>query len=109
MTLIAFHLLQNHAPSNLNRDDNGDPKDCLFGNARRARISSQSLKRSIRRSEAFRLPFADAGLLAERTKQLPEWVRTELAAFELSDEERAAIVHHAKNFGKGDSNTPAAA
>ena len=36
MTLIAIHLLQNHAPSNLNRDDNGDPKDAFFGGVRRA-------------------------------------------------------------------------
>jgi len=53
MTLIAIHLLQNHAPSNLNRDDNGDPKDSFFGGVRRARISSQALKRSIRVSKDF--------------------------------------------------------
>ena len=53
MTLIAIHLLQNHAPSNLNRDDNGDPKDAMFGGARRARISSQALKRSVRTSPQF--------------------------------------------------------
>ncbi|MGH9945530.1 MAG: type I-E CRISPR-associated protein Cas7/Cse4/CasC [Pyrinomonadaceae bacterium] len=45
---IELHLLQNFAPSNLNRDDTGAPKDCEFGQHRRARISSQCLKRTAR-------------------------------------------------------------
>src|SRR6266508_2221569 len=86
MTLIAIHMLQNHAPSNLNRDDNGDPKDALFGGVRRARISSQSLKRSIRWSDTFRSYFTDMpALLAERTQLLP------------------ALVRAAARLGKGDS------
>ncbi len=35
-TLIEIHVLQNFAPSNLNRDDTGAPKDALFGGTRRA-------------------------------------------------------------------------
>ncbi len=46
--LLELHILQNFAPSNLNRDDTGSPKDALFGGYRRARISSQSLKRAVR-------------------------------------------------------------
>jgi CRISPR system Cascade subunit CasC len=45
---IELHALQNFAPANLNRDDTGTPKNCLFGGYRRARISSQSLKRAMR-------------------------------------------------------------
>lgn len=45
---LELHVLQNFAPSNLNRDDTGAPKDCDFGGVRRARISSQCLKRAIR-------------------------------------------------------------
>ena len=45
---IELHLLQNFAPSNLNRDDTGSPKECEFGGYRRARISSQCFKRAIR-------------------------------------------------------------
>ncbi len=52
--LIELHMLQNFAPSNLNRDDTNTPKDCEFGGVRRARISSQCLKRAIRWSPAFR-------------------------------------------------------
>jgi CRISPR system Cascade subunit CasC len=51
--LIEIHLIQNHSPSNLNRDDLGAPKTCIFGGVTRARISSQCLKRSIRRSADF--------------------------------------------------------
>jgi CRISPR system Cascade subunit CasC len=45
---IELHILQNFAPSNLNRDDTGAPKSCEFGGYRRARVSSQSLKRAAR-------------------------------------------------------------
>ncbi len=54
MSLIQIHMIQNHAPSNLNRDDLGSPKTCYFGNVLRLRISSQCLKRSIRMSNEFR-------------------------------------------------------
>lgn len=47
-TIIEIHALQNFAPSNLNRDDTGAPKDALFGGTRRARVSSQCLKRAMR-------------------------------------------------------------
>ncbi len=47
-TLIEIHALQNYAPSNLNRDDTGAPKDALFGGTRRARVSSQCLKKAVR-------------------------------------------------------------
>ena len=50
--LIEIHILQNFAPSNLNREDTGTPKDCQFGGCRRARISSQCVKRAVRRHPA---------------------------------------------------------
>jgi CRISPR system Cascade subunit CasC len=45
---IEIHLIQNFAPSNLNRDDTGQPKSATFGGFRRARISSQCGKRAAR-------------------------------------------------------------
>lgn len=45
---VELHLIQNFAPSNLNRDDLGAPKGCQFNGVRRARISSQCIKRAIR-------------------------------------------------------------
>lgn len=50
---VELHIIQNFAPSNLNRDDTGSPKDCEFGGVRRARISSQCLKRAIRENPLF--------------------------------------------------------
>jgi len=51
--LVELHFIQNFAPSNLNRDDTNNPKDCTFGGVRRARISSQCLKRAIRYDPSF--------------------------------------------------------
>jgi len=66
---LEFHLIQNFAPSNLNRDDTGAPKDAIFGGQRRARISSQCVKRAIRltASEYNLLPSENRGI---RTKKL---------------------------------------
>lgn len=50
---IELHIIQNFAPSNLNRDDLNAPKECTFGGYRRARISSQCFKRAIRTSPVF--------------------------------------------------------
>lgn len=65
-TLIEIHALQNFAPSNLNRDDTGAPKDAIFGGVRRARVSSQCLKRSVR--EYFKQQNGE--WVASRTKRL---------------------------------------
>src|SRR4030042_258884 len=58
---LELHILQNFAPSNLNRDDTGAPKDCEFGGYRRARISSQALKRAIRKESGFAQFLGDRG------------------------------------------------
>jgi CRISPR system Cascade subunit CasC len=50
---VEVHAIQNFAPANLNRDDTGNPKDCEFGGVRRARVSSQCLKRATRLSPVF--------------------------------------------------------
>lgn len=70
---IEVHLLQNFAFSNLNRDDTGAPKSCTFGGYRRARISSQCLKRAIRTyvREEMLVPFE---MLSYRTR----WLQREL-------------------------------
>lgn len=98
--LVEVHILQNHAPSNLNRDDTGSPKEAIFGGYKRARISSQCLKRSIRRSDIFRSHLD--GSLATRTRSLPEMVRARLIAEGL-DEELAEIgAKKASGFGTED-------
>ena len=48
MKTIEFHIIQTYNASNPNRDANGDPKTVTVGGVKRARISSQSLKRAMR-------------------------------------------------------------
>ncbi len=50
---IELHMIHNFSPANLNRDDTNNPKDCEFGGVRRARISSQCIKRAIRNCPVF--------------------------------------------------------
>lgn len=51
---VELHLIQSFPPSCVNRDGNNSPKDCVFGGVRRARISSQCLKRAIRQADSFK-------------------------------------------------------
>ncbi|HOM73296.1 MAG TPA: type I-E CRISPR-associated protein Cas7/Cse4/CasC, partial [Armatimonadota bacterium] len=95
--LIEIHILQNHTPSNLNRDDTGSPKECIFGGVKRARISSQCLKRSIRRSEVFTSRLE--GKLANRTRRLPELVREKLLEAGLDPEMADIAARKASGFG----------
>ena len=73
-TIIEIHALQNFAPSNLNRDDTGAPKDALFGGTRRARISSQCSKRAMR--EFFKEK--NDSLFASRTKRIVDTLKERL-------------------------------
>lgn len=50
---VEVHIIQSFSPSNLNRDDTNAPKDCVFGGVRRARISSQCIKRAVRLHPLF--------------------------------------------------------
>lgn len=65
---IQIHMLASYPPSNLNRDDLGRPKTATVGGTQRIRVSSQSLKRSWRTSEAF----SDAlkGTIGIRTRDM---------------------------------------
>lgn len=102
--LIELHVLQNHAPSNLNRDETGSPKSAVFGGVPRARISSQCIKRSIRRSDLFRQ--AISGQLGTRTRQLPELVRARLRERGYSDELAELGAQKASGFGNKQGNEP---
>lgn len=64
---VNYHILISHSPSCLNRDDMNMQKTAVFGGKRRIRISSQSLKRTLRMSGYYREHFGDASI---RTKRL---------------------------------------
>ena len=65
---VELHMIQSFSPANLNRDDTNNPKDCEFGGVRRARISSQCIKRAMRTAPIFA---ETTGVpIAKRTKWL---------------------------------------
>lgn len=68
---LQVHLLTAYGPANLNRDDLGQPKTAMLGNAQRLRISSQSLKRAWRTSDVFQLALGDKHL-GLRSKRIGE-------------------------------------
>jgi CRISPR system Cascade subunit CasC len=87
---VELHMIQNFAPANLNRDDTNNPKDCEFGGVRRARISSQCLKRAIRTTPVFaQTTQVDVGT---RTKWLVRLLRDQLVQAGKSEEEANTIL-----------------
>ena len=99
--LIEIHMIQNHSPSNLNRDDLGAPKTCVFGGVTRARISSQCLKRSIRNpGNPADVHNRGAGLFFEamqdhiglRTSFFPDLVKNALESSDIPGDERKKVV-----------------
>lgn len=109
-TIIEMHVLQNFAPSNLNRDDTGAPKDALFGGTRRARVSSQCLKRAVRQhfadlvKQEVLMPDDVARrtkrVLEELTKTLVDKGRPEVEAKEKSRLALGAMELSVKDDGK---------
>lgn len=64
---VNFHVLISHSPSCLNRDDMNMQKTAVFGGVNRVRVSSQSLKRSMRMSDYHQ---ATLGTPSVRTRDL---------------------------------------
>lgn len=105
--LIELHLLTPHAPANLNRDDFGRPKTALFGGTERGRISSQAIKRAIRKSDfvAERL----AGKISTRSLHIPQMLFDEMKgdyAGESEDRLRALCEAVTHALGKPDKDNP---
>jgi len=97
--LIEMHLLKNHTPANLNRDETGSPKDCIFGGVPRARISSQCLKRSIRKSDIFQ-EAVDKELIGIRTRKMPQMVGAVLRERGISEQLVVKAEMVLSNLGK---------
>lgn len=93
---IELHIIQNFPPSNLNRDDVGQPKSTDFGGVPRARISSQCLKRSIR--FAGKDPKdKNAQSVFEKFTQVPLADRTHLIISELTERLKEKRPNHEAN------------
>lgn len=64
---INFHVLISHNPSCINRDDMNMQKTAVFGGVNRVRVSSQSLKHAMRKSDYYKKFFGDPSF---RTRKL---------------------------------------
>jgi len=99
--LIEVHMIRNYAPSNLNRDDTGSPKSCIFGGEPRGRISSQCLKRNIRVSEIMQEALGK-DVFGKRTRKLPELLGLELERRGMPKNFIKAAMKKATGFGNKD-------
>jgi len=96
--IIELHILQNFAPSNLNRDDTNSPKECEFGGYRRARISSQCIKRAIRWNGVFKDMLKDH--LSSRSLRFPTQVYDELLKLGVKQSLGKEIGKHLETIAK---------
>lgn len=99
--LYEIHMIKNYPPTNLNRDDTGAPKTCVFGGTTRGRISSQCLKRSWRTSDLFKAEIG-ADKLGIRTRKLPELVANRLLELGVAPEYVEAVKSKISGFGNKD-------
>lgn len=91
MRFLQIHALTAYGPSNLNRDEVGQPKSAVFGGVGRIRVSSQCLKRTWRTSDEFKTALDDH--LGKRTMRIGEAVHK--AAAHIVDERRRLDVARA--------------
>lgn len=96
--LYEIHMLKNYPPTNLNRDENGAPKTCLFGGVNRGRISSQCLKRTWRTSPVF-LQEIGRENLGIRTRKLPDLVGEKLLEMGVDAKYVELVVPKISGFG----------
>lgn len=100
---VQLHLLTAYPPANLNRDDLGRPKTAVFGGATRLRLSSQAIKRAIRKSDSFMA--ALEGHLGERTQRIGEVIEKHLRARGVVAAEATKIaITVARGFGKNETD-----
>ncbi len=96
---LQLHLLTFYPPSNVNRDDTGNPKTATVGGVTRLRISSQALKRAWRTSGVFES--ALTGHMGQRTQRLGEEVLAHLREGGVEEKKAVAIAREiAGVYGK---------
>lgn len=69
-TYFDVHVIQTVPPSNVNRDDAGEPKTARYGGVNRARVSSQSWKRATREYFVESVDPQNLGIRSLRVVQL---------------------------------------
>lgn len=99
--LYEIHMLKNYPPVNLNRDESGAPKSCMFGGTTRGRVSSQCLKRSWRTSPLLAQTIG-VEHLGIRTRKLPQLVAEKLTEMGVNREYIDAVFPKISGFGNKD-------
>ncbi|MCX2561185.1 type I-E CRISPR-associated protein Cas7/Cse4/CasC [Acetobacter farinalis] len=96
---LQLHLLTFYPPSNVNRDDSGNPKTATVGGVTRLRISSQALKRAWRTSGVF--SSALDGHMGQRTTRLGGEVLAHLLENKVDEKKAVSIAREiAGVYGK---------
>jgi len=75
---VNVHVLISHSPSCLNRDDMNMQKSAIFGGKRRVRISSQSLKRAMRKSDYYAEYLGKPSVRTKKLSDVLAMMQTEL-------------------------------
>ena len=104
MNVIQISTLTPVGPGCVVRDDAGRPKTALVNNVQRLRIPSQSIKRALRTSAAFRQ--ALDGLLGVRTQRIGDIVVGRLAPDVGQEAAVAAVKDIVAVFGKAKAERP---
>lgn len=99
--LIEVHMLKNYPATNLNRDETGAPKTCMFGGVQRGRISSQCLKHSWRTSALLKEAIGE-DMIGTRTRKLPDILEESLKEHDVPEEYIAVIKKTVTGFGTKD-------
>lgn len=99
--LLEIHMLKNYPATNLNRDETGAPKTCMFGGVQRGRISSQCLKHSWRTSALLKEALGE-DMIGIRTRKLPEIIEEALKKQDFPEEYIAVITKTLTGFGTKD-------
>lgn len=85
---LDVHAIQTLPPSNINRDDTGSPKTAQYGGARRARVSSQSWKRAMRKYFHENSAESNVGV---RTLEIVRYVANKIQKIDASLEHEDAM------------------
>ncbi|MFD6115314.1 type I-E CRISPR-associated protein Cas7/Cse4/CasC [Streptomyces yangpuensis] len=88
---IDVHVVQTVPPANLNRDDQGNPKEAVYGGVRRSRISSQAWKRATRQHFDAQAPEPERATRTKRiTNELATRIKTTTSGVNHDDARRIA-------------------
>ena len=102
---INYHILISHSPSCLNRDDMNMQKSAVFGGKRRVRVSSQSLKRTIRKSPYYTKHLGEESIRSKHLNKLQEEFQAELGEEYSEDIIREALDRFVKSKAKEKNGT----